>query len=117
MGDPQYFCPDGFRERIPSLMADSGVDCGDESNWWPPSEGGPVERPCFEFQVNRGCGKVTLGGIYEPMVSGYRLFLGCGSNPLFWFWDMRLLRTVEGILESAGARSAHLPCPESRDEA
>lgn len=108
MGDaPQYFCPDGFRERIPSLMADSGIACGDESNWWPPSEGGPVENPCFEYQVTRGWDTVTLSGIYEPMDSRYRLFLACGSKLMFGFGGHRLLREVEGILESAGARSAH----------
>jgi hypothetical protein len=111
LGQVTFICPDGFQERVPSLMADADIACTEDA-WWSGQEGWPEEKPCFGFRMNQGFGTVVLYGYYVEEVSKYRIVLGCGDRPLYWLSDMRLLREIKVILQAGGAGLGDSTRPE-----
>ena len=80
MGQVTYICPDGFQERVPSLMADTDIGCSEDA-WWSGQEGWPKEKPFFGFRLKQHSGTVVLHGYYVEEVSKYRIVLRCGDKP------------------------------------
>jgi hypothetical protein len=61
----------------------------------------PEYRHAYRFR--QGLGTVDFSGFVEKEGDPYTFHLVCGSNPLFWFFDMRLLSRIERILLLHGA--------------
>jgi hypothetical protein len=93
MGLPTYNCPEDLAESVPATLTPHGIRV------MPHSASGC--RHAYIFR--RGLGTVKFGEFVEKEGGPHTFRLVCGSNPLFWFFDMRLLSRVERVLLSHGA--------------
>jgi hypothetical protein len=93
MGLPTYTCPEGFAERVPDLLSANGIHVHPR----------PLRNYCrHAYTFRRGLATVEFSGFVEREGEPYSFFLVCGRNPLFWFFDMRLLSRVERVLRASG---------------
>ncbi|MCD6050769.1 MAG: hypothetical protein K0Q55_2172 [Verrucomicrobia bacterium] len=93
MGLPTYNCSEDLPEAVPATLSPHGIRVTSRSV--------PGCRHAYRFR--QGLGTVDFGGFVEKQGEPYTFHLVCSSNPLFWFFDMRLLSRVERILLSQGA--------------
>jgi hypothetical protein len=93
MGLPTYNCTEELAQRVPDVLSPIGVHVVPR----------PRPRCRHSYTLRRGLGTVQFGGFVEKEGDPYTFFLTCGSNPLLWLFDMRLLSRVEKILLSHGA--------------
>lgn len=106
MGLPDYECADDLPGRLPDLLQPIGVSCTKLPR------AGPWDGS-VDYRMTRGWGTVKFVGHGKPPSGRYRFWLVCGSQPLFWIWDMRLLRKVEDTLVAAGAECSKIDVGES----
>ncbi len=93
MGLPTYNCTEEFAQQVPDLLTKQGFSVADS----------PRPRMLHAYTIRRGLGTVSFGGFFDKPSTPYMFFLTCGRNPLFWFFDMRLLSRVEQVLLAHGA--------------
>jgi len=93
MGLPTYNCTKEFERGIPDILSMPHVRVLPDRH--------PDRKHCYIFR--RGLGTVQFSGFIEKEGDPYSFFLTCGRNPLFWFFDMRLLAHIESVLLSRGA--------------
>ena len=93
-----YTCPDDFPARMPSLLARAGIT----SKELPPPDYGAGCEQSFALKLTRGKGTVELSGFYFTQESRFVIGIGCGRNPLRWYWDMQLSNAVRELLMSDG---------------
>ena len=86
-----YTCPDNFPPRLPSLLAVAGIASKEIS---PPDFGEGCEQS-FALELTRGKGTVELSGFYFTQENRFVIGIGCGRNPLRWYWDMQLSSAVK----------------------
>ena len=88
---PTYSCPLDFVQRVPDILTPLGIRVDVDS------------QRAFSYTLRDGFATVQWGGFVDEGVPGCSFFLTCGSNPLFWWFDLRLLSLVERHLISQGA--------------
>jgi hypothetical protein len=93
MGLPTYNCSGDLLERVPAALSEHGIRVQPRS----------VCGCRHAYRFRRGLGTVDFHGFVEKDGDPYVFHLVCSSNPLFWFFDLRLLSRVEQILISHGA--------------
>lgn len=93
MGLPTYNCPEDLAERIPAVLSEHGIRVKPRT----------VPKYRHAYRIRRRLGTVDFSGFVEKEGDPYTFHLTCGSNPLFWFFDIRLLSRIERILLSHGA--------------
>ncbi len=93
MGLPTYNCSEDLPEAVPATLSRHGIRATPRS----------VQGCRHAYRLRQGLGTVDFGGFTDKHDGRYMFHLVCSSNPLFWFFDMRLLSRVEGILLSQGA--------------
>jgi hypothetical protein len=93
-----YTCPDDFLGKVPSLMARAGIALKE----MPPRDYGEGCERGIALQMSRGRGTVELTGFYFKEEKRFILGLGCGRNPLRWYWDMKLSEVIKELLTREG---------------
>ena len=96
-----YTCADDFPARLPSMLALAGIASKKVS---PPDFGEGCEQS-FALELTRGKGTVELSGFYLTQENRFVIGIGCGRNPLRWYWDIQLSSVVRELLMNEGMTS------------
>jgi hypothetical protein len=93
-----YTCSDDFLARVPSVLARAGI----ASKEMLPPDFGEGREKSFALKLSRDKGTVELTGFYTLEENRFVIGLGCGRNPLRWYWDIKLSAAVKELLLSEG---------------
>jgi hypothetical protein len=96
-----YTCADDFPARLPSLLTSAGIASKKVS---PPEYGEGCEKS-FALELTRGKGTVEVSGFYFTPENRFVIGIGCGRNPLRWYWDIQLSSVVRELLMNEGMTS------------
>jgi hypothetical protein len=96
-----YTCSDDFLARVPSVLARAGI----ASKEMPRPVFGEGCEKSFALKLSRDKRTVELSGFYFLEERRFVIGLGCGRNPLRWYWDIKLSAAVKELLLSEGMTS------------
>nr|CAP48709.1 putative integron gene cassette protein [uncultured bacterium] len=94
MGLPTYEFNDLCSDDLARLLQDKGYSITVEQD------------PDMVIEVKQGCGRCLILPLKES--DGDAFHLVCGSNPIRWWFDMRLHKRLDRLLVAEGARFLQL---------
>ena len=105
-GLPTYDCGTEFPALVPDLMGRHGITVEPMALAHEPyREDLAVFGTIYRYRLRRGRGTVEMASFPRREGSPLSFTLTCGGVPLYWPADMRLLREVESIALSQGAKT------------